>query len=59
MSSCLGEDQVDSVYSLLLIEDDEQLAEVTSAYLELEGFLVVKAHNVTVSWNHITIGHLI
>lgn len=46
--------KVDSVYSLLLIEDDEQLAEVTSAYLELEGFLVVKAHNVKVSWNHIT-----
>lgn len=46
--------KVDSVYSLLLIEDDEQLAEVTSAYLELEGFFVVKAHNVKVSWNHIT-----
>ena len=27
---------------------------MTSAYLELEGFLVVKAHNVKVSWNHIT-----
>ncbi|WP_185843560.1 response regulator transcription factor [Pseudoalteromonas luteoviolacea] len=38
------------MHSLLLIEDDEQLAEVTCAYLELTGFKVEVANSAKACW---------
>ncbi|MDK1286474.1 response regulator transcription factor [Pseudoalteromonas umbrosa] len=38
------------MHTLLLIEDDEQLAEVTCAYLELTGFKVDRASSAKACW---------
>lgn len=38
------------MHSILLIEDDKQLAEVTCAYLELTGFKVHVAHSAKACW---------